>query len=47
LNKGNGFELLESFTAGITGTLEKVALPLYEDTIVPGGSTIVALRFQY
>jgi hypothetical protein len=37
LNKGNGFELLESFTAGVTGTLEQVALPLYEDMIVPGG----------
>jgi hypothetical protein len=37
LNKGNGFELLESFTAGITGTIEQVALPLYEDVIAPGG----------
>jgi hypothetical protein len=37
LNKGNGFELLESFTAGVTGTLDEVALPLYEDVVVPGG----------
>jgi hypothetical protein len=37
LNKGNHFELLESFTAGITGTLDRVALPLYEDVIIPGG----------
>jgi hypothetical protein len=38
LNKGNGFELLESFTAGVTGTLDKVALPLYEDQVyLPNG----------
>jgi hypothetical protein len=35
LNKGNHFELLESFTAGITGTLDRVALPVYEDVISP------------
>jgi hypothetical protein len=33
LNKGNHFDLLESFTAGITGTLDKVALPIYEDQV--------------
>lgn len=36
LNKvGDDFELLQSFTAGITGTLDKVTLPVYEDVIVP------------
>ena len=35
LNKGNDFELLQSFTAGITGTLERIALPVYEDVIIP------------
>jgi hypothetical protein len=36
LNKnGDDFELLQSFTAGITGTLDKVALPVYEDYIFP------------
>jgi hypothetical protein len=35
LNKGNDFELLQSFTAGITGTLDRVALPVYEDVIIP------------
>lgn len=35
LNKGDDFELLQSFTAGVTGTLNKVALPVYEDVIIP------------
>jgi hypothetical protein len=36
LNKvGDDFELLQSFTVGITGTLDKVALPVYEDVIIP------------
>jgi hypothetical protein len=35
LNKGNDFELLQSFTAGITGTLDRVSLPIYEDVISP------------
>jgi hypothetical protein len=36
LNKvGDDFQLLQSFTAGITGILDKVALPIYEDVIVP------------
>jgi hypothetical protein len=35
LNKGNDFELLQSFTAGITGTLDRIALPVYEDVIIP------------
>ena len=35
LNKvGDDFELLQSFTAGITGTLDKVTLPVYEDVII-------------
>jgi len=33
--KGDDFELLQSFTAGVTGTLDKVALPVYEDTVSP------------
>ena len=35
LNKGDGFELLQSFTAGITGTLNRIALPVYEDVVTP------------
>jgi hypothetical protein len=35
LNKGNDFELLQSFTAGITGTLDRIALPIYEDMVSP------------
>ena len=35
LNKGNDFELLQSFTAGITGTLDRIALPVYQDVIIP------------
>ena len=35
LNKGDDFELLQSFTAEITGTLDRIALPVYEDVIIP------------
>lgn len=35
LNKGDDFELLQSFTAGITRTLDGVALPIYEDVLIP------------
>jgi len=35
LNKGDDFELLQSFTGGITGTLDRVALPIYEDVDNP------------
>lgn len=35
LNKGDDFELLQSFTVGMTGTLDEVALPVYQDVIIP------------